>query len=350
MKDKRQLLQDVYLIILTVGLFLLMFGVISPFFTTLIIAVLIVAIFQPVFKALKKSTNKGIASFLSSLIAVLIVVIPLILISIVIVSEILAVSEQVSGFIDDNILDDTPELFYEINRTLIKINPNLQLARETFDNAIGSAAGDIANFLSQQAIVFLQNAGVIFTQLIVFFFTISLIFRDFDKIPKVLKKYGIMGGNLEVSLYKEFISTGQSLLKGTFFIAIIHAIVNTLILALFGVPNLGLVFTLLFIASLIPGGSQFVWIPVGIITGVNGGWLNGILVLAFNFVAMNLIDTVLRPAVTSSSSKVHPLLSLISVLGGLMVYGIAGLLYGPLIAVFFITIVEIYNKRFKITK
>jgi predicted PurR-regulated permease PerM len=175
-----------------------------------------------------------------------------------------------------------------------------------------------------------------------------LIFRDYERIPRVFKRYLPLSSDLEDTILTEFITTGKSVIKGIFLVSTFHAIGVTIVFYLFGVQALGVFFFLLFIASMVPGGSQFIWIPVSIAVGITSGWGVAVLMLILCLIIMNMIDTLVRPIFASGgNTKIHPLLSLISILGGLIVYGASGLLYGPLIAVLFVTLIGAYNQRFK---
>ena len=126
-----------------------------------------------------------------------------------------------------------------------------------------------------------------------------------------------------------------------------HISRDILLMYLFGAQALGVIFLAVFVASTIPGGSQLVWIPASILIGATFGALPAVALFILCFISMNAIDTLVRPALTGGSTKMNSLLSVISILGGLAVYGVAGLLYGPLIVVMFMTIISAYNRRFK---
>jgi predicted PurR-regulated permease PerM len=346
MNDNEQsgLLRDIYLVILTIIMFVLMFTLIAPFGGALLIALLLVASFQPMFKYISKYSNRYVATALSTIVVLLMVVVPLVLIISALTNEVVAFTSRAPEMINNTLNNGGLK---QINDYLGTINPNIEIDPAVLQNTLLSSISNVGNIISGLVLAVLSNIGIIFAQFIVFVFSLVLLFKDFDKLPKLVRQYVPLSNRLEDTLLEEFLTTGKGVLKGTFLVALIHAVVTTFIFALFGIQGLALFSFALFIASLIPGGSQFVWIPTVIVVGFTQGLPVAILMAVVCLVSMNLIDTVVRPNLTGGSSKVHPLLSLLSILGGLVVYGFAGLFYGPLIAVLFITLIKAYNKRFK---
>ena len=59
------------------------------------------------------------------------------------------------------------------------------------------------------------------------------------------------------------------------------------------------------------------------------------------------VDNVLRPMLVSDKAKINPVLVILSVIGGLKVMGMLGVIYGPVIMILFVTAVEIYKKYYR---
>jgi predicted PurR-regulated permease PerM len=97
--------------------------------------------------------------------------------------------------------------------------------------------------------------------------------------------------------------------------------------------------------SFIPvGGTALIWIPASIFLFIQGAFVKGIILLGLGVFVISMVDNVLRPYFLSSRTKIHPLLLFFAVLGGIEAFGLIGLVAGPLIVTFFLTLVEIYNQ------
>jgi hypothetical protein len=102
------------------------------------------------------------------------------------------------------------------------------------------------------------------------------------------------------------------------------------------------------VLSIIPGiGSALVWIPASIILMLHDHMFNGIALLVFCGLVVGSIDNLLRPVLVGKHTDMHELMIFFGTLGGLFMFGMPGLLIGPVIASLFITIWEIYGEAFK---
>jgi predicted PurR-regulated permease PerM len=102
------------------------------------------------------------------------------------------------------------------------------------------------------------------------------------------------------------------------------------------------------LAALIPLiGPALVWLPVGLIVGIDRGWLRGGGLLLWGVVVVSTIDNVVRPLLTRRGLQLHPLLVFIAVIGGLLSFGFAGLLVGPLVIALVVTVLDVYERHVK---
>ena len=67
--------------------------------------------------------------------------------------------------------------------------------------------------------------------------------------------------------------------------------------------------------------------------------------LVYNLLLVSGVDNFIRPFFIGGKVKIHPFLTLISILGGLSVFGLAGVIYGPIILVMFLTLSSLFVKN-----
>ena len=100
--------------------------------------------------------------------------------------------------------------------------------------------------------------------------------------------------------------------------------------------------------SMIPMvGSGFVLIPAAIIQIVSGNVWQGICIMAISWGLIANVDNVLRPYIVGYQAKMHLLVIFFSTIGGLAVFGIMGVIVGPVIASMFVTLIDIYGDEFR---
>ena len=121
-----------------------------------------------------------------------------------------------------------------------------------------------------------------------------------------------------------------------------------IILQIAGFPSPVIWAVITALVSLIPMlGAALVWLPTGIITLFLGNIWQGLLIIIFGALVVSTIDNFLRPKLVGDETSLHPILVFLSTLGGIALFGLAGILLGPIIVVFFVSLLDIYQIEFK---
>ena len=105
----------------------------------------------------------------------------------------------------------------------------------------------------------------------------------------------------------------------------------------------GAVMALLSIIPIV--GAFVVYIPAGLILMIGGSFLQGFLIIGIGILIISQVDNVLRPLMISGRTSIHPLLLFFSILGGISLFGLLGLILGPLIAAVFMTLLQILEYK-----
>jgi predicted PurR-regulated permease PerM len=154
-------------------------------------------------------------------------------------------------------------------------------------------------------------------------------------------------------MIKQFNDIISATIYGAIVIAIIQGILAGIGYFIFGVSS-PLVFGLLtLISAFIPFvGAALVWFPVSVSMFVSGFLVgdNAVMMKAgglFLFCALvvSTIDNFLRPKLVGEKAKVHPLVILLGVFGGLAFFGFVGIIIGPLILTLFMASLKIYQQE-----
>ena len=105
---------------------------------------------------------------------------------------------------------------------------------------------------------------------------------------------------------------------------------------------------LLVLLSMIPAlGSFIIWLPAAIIMIATGHTWEGILILVIGTSVISTIDNLLRPILVGKGTAMHPLIVLLTTLGGFVLFGISGFVIGPIIASLFLAVMSIYSHYYK---
>jgi predicted PurR-regulated permease PerM len=152
------------------------------------------------------------------------------------------------------------------------------------------------------------------------------------------------------ALILEFRDVGRSSFVGTIATALVQGVLAGVGFGIVGVPN-AITFALLTaFASFIPlVGTAMIWGPVAIYLVATDRVLAGVFILIWGLiVVMALADYVIRPRLVGKKGGGHPLLMLIALLGGIEVFGLAGLFVGPILMSLFLATLRIYEREIEI--
>jgi predicted PurR-regulated permease PerM len=136
--------------------------------------------------------------------------------------------------------------------------------------------------------------------------------------------------------------------KGSFLVALSQGIVASIGFYIFGVPEPLLWGAFTVIVALVPTvGTSLSIVPAVIYLAVTGHSGAAIGMGVWGALAVGLIDNFLGPKLVGRSTKLHPVLVLIAIVGGIQLFGILGFLIGPIIMAIFIAMLDMYRSDFR---
>ncbi|MBX2902760.1 MAG: AI-2E family transporter [Chitinophagales bacterium] len=214
------------------------------------------------------------------------------------------------------------------------------LSSDSIAQISSTAAGFIPGILSSTVNMVAQIAIMYF----VLFFMLSSA-RNFEK---WVRSYSIFSESTTQKLLSELKKMTLSNAIGIPLLGFIQAVFAGVGYWIFGVdePLLWAVITGLF--SVIPVvGSTIVWIPLSVYVYFTGSHVGAILLALYGLLVISNIDNVFRFAVQKRMADIHPLITFFGVLIGLEIFGFTGIIFGPLLIAYFITLIGIYKEEYR---
>jgi predicted PurR-regulated permease PerM len=320
-----------------------------PFLAPLLVAAATAVILHPIYAHIKKYLHiKTPRSFIASLVTVvlflLVVIIPVFLVTGKIYTEIqglYALLIDESG--RSQLIDSLNSFSQGISNMLFGIFPAYSFDSLNITEFLKSALEWVFANLDRVFGGLAKVAGYAFVFLLALFY--------FLKDGRLIVKNFISWSPL-LDTHDEFITHTlkkaiQSVFAGTVVVSLIQGLLTGLGFALFGIPAPAVWGSVAAVAAFIPGiGTSLVLIPGIIYLGVFNGIGPAIGLLVWGIIAVGLVDNILGPFLIKRGINVHPFIILISVLGGLVVFGIIGFLLGPLILALLFALLEIYRLSF----
>ncbi len=158
-------------------------------------------------------------------------------------------------------------------------------------------------------------------------------------LPLSAENTEVLGRELEMQVYSNAL--------GAPVLAILQGIVASLGFYFFNVPEFFFWGMMSGIFSLIPFvGSALVWLPAGIMALSKGNTFDGVGLILFGILVISTVDNLFRFVFQKRIADVHPLITILGIIGGVKIFGFSGLIFGPLMLSYFLILLRIYRERF----
>jgi predicted PurR-regulated permease PerM len=146
---------------------------------------------------------------------------------------------------------------------------------------------------------------------------------------------------------REFSDVAHAIVYGNTVTAFVQGAVGLVGMLIAGVPHAVVWGAAMVIAALVPVvGTGLVWAPISLLLILSGKVGDGVFLAAWGALVVGTVDNFIRPRLCGSRMALHPLIVFLSMFGGVAVFGMMGMLVGPLIASFFMAMVRIYRRDF----
>lgn len=212
----------------------------------------------------------------------------------------------------------------------------------TWNNAAERAGA----FLSAHAISLLSNSIGAITQTIVMLFLLFFLYRDNTAALRALYSMLPMERKEALDLVTSVEVTIRAAFLGHLAVAAIQGIVAAIVFALLRVTGAAPLGILTALAAMVPTfGAYVVWLPVAVYLGLAGRWLPAILLIAIGSLVISTLDNLLYPLLVGAQLRQHPAIILLALLGGVWMFGIAGLVLGPVLFSMAMALLHIWQAR-----
>jgi len=319
----------------------LSFMIIRPFLIAILSAAVLSYIFYPIFLFLlnnmpKKLRSRELSSALTCLIVIFMVLIP------VIITSNIMLGEVKSGYVFFNEFMRSSQWSPEsISPLLGKWARYLPQIKSIVSDVAGQFMGALQDYL-----VGIPNLAL---SVIILVFSSYYFLKHGNDLYRYFSELVPLPKGRYKQILIRFDDISRGMLTGQILVGIVQGILAWIGFILLGVPNALLFGFLTAIISIIPlMGAAFVWFPITIylfiIGTMTGEYSRAIILLLYGAFVISLIDNILKPKIIGERAKIHPLIVLFGILGGIQLFGIPGILIGPVILAIFDLAIEIYKE------
>lgn len=326
------------------GLFLWM---IKEFLTALLLAALLSGLFHPVFAKLKvfMGGRRALASATTVALVSALVIVPLVGFFALLATQALALTETARPWIEIQLRDRSPlsERLMD-TRFGYMLEPYKDELLQRLAGLAGTAGTWIASALSSLAQSTLSFIFMLFVMLYAQFFFL----KDGKATLYKILYYLPLPADDENRMLEKFVSVTRATIKGTLVIGALQGALGGIGLAMVGLEGSVVWGTVMAVLSVLPGiGPALVWFPVVGYLLLVGRVSEGLILLAWCVLVVSTVDNLLRPRLVGRDTQMSDLMVLLSTLGGIVLFGAAGIIIGPIVGAMFITIWDLYGVEFR---
>lgn len=325
------------------------YSMVKPFLEPIVMAILIGLLSYPVHLRLVVALKgrRATASVISCLALLLILLIPTLMLLVAVLKQGIGYSIVVKEWATEENVQQVmahPWL-QQVQSWLTRVLPEGALEPENIRSKALAAAGLMGSQFANVSTSILGSVtrfGINFTLLV---FVLFFVLRDHDKLIEFLHRAVPLSRTQEEVLFEEVKVVSKSALLGSLLTAVTQGVVGGFGLWLAGFPGVFWAVVMAF-ASLIPlVGTALVWAPAALFLAFTGEWQWALFLVAWGVVVVGSIDNFLRPLFMQGASM-NTAVVFFALIGGLQLFGIAGLIYGPLIFALALVLFKLYESEF----
>ena len=344
---KKETANKSVLLLLVLFISALFLSMIRNFLMAIFLAGIFSALAYPLYKRLTRwfGNRRAPASGLTILVILFVILLPLGGLFGIVTSQAIKVGSNVRPWIEKQIAE--PDALIE-RLSSLPFADNIMQYREDILKKAGEAVGAVSSFLIDHLSRFTFGTISVVFMLFVMLYTMFFLLMDGDKLLYKILYYLPLEDADEHRILEKFTSVTRATLKGTAVIGILQGGLSGLAFAVVGIPSAIFWGTIMTVLSIIPGiGTALVWIPAAVILALSGAVYKALGLAVFCAVVVGSLDNILRPALVGKDTQMHELMIFFGTLGGIFMFGVPGIIIGPIVAALFITIWDIYGMAFK---
>jgi predicted PurR-regulated permease PerM len=312
-------------LLLGIFLFYSMLGI----FTALLGTIVMYTLFRPFYIYLigKKKMGRAISAVIIITVSFLIIVLPILALCWMIINKLMVFQQD-------------PEL---ITGLIDKIN-KLAGSKLNQPELLQNGLLNISNWAMGAFSTVINSAFKIFINLMILYFSLYYMLVSYDTFEQTILKYLPFRTGNSLRFGRELKNVTYSNIFGQGLIAATQGLIVSIGFLIFGIPDPVFWGIISFFVCFLPVvGAPIIIVPAGLIELAMGNMISGIGIIIWGMVLVTIADNFLRFYISKKIADTHPLITLIGVIVGVPIFGIIGIVIGPLLISYFLLLVSMYE-------
>ena len=327
----------ILLIAVTAAFIWLIRGFLQPIFWAIALGIIFVPVHAKILALVKN--RESVAAGLTLIVVLLLAIFPLVGIISAVASEGAVLYERVhSGEI--NISGSLDWLALQMPAIASSLE-SVGVEPDKLKSQLSSIALQASQFMTAAIMKAGQNTVRVAVMFFLMLYLLFFVVRDGSRMLAAVVHAVPLGDERERALLNRFAEVSRATIKGTLVIGVVQGTIGGITFAVLGVGSPVLWGVVMSLLSIVPAvGPAFVWVPAAIMLAASGQVWAAVTLVFIGVIVIGLADNLLRPLLVGRDTKMPDYLILLSTLGGLFAFGLAGVVIGPIIAAFFLTVWE----------
>ena len=304
--------------------------IVRPFLNVMAWSSVSVITFHPVYQRLVRKTGRvSFSAFVCSVMVVVAVVIPLLFVTAVAIDQFLALGASLQHrFTDDTGIEAAAPLRHAYEW----LSDRLGLDDATIVAWVRQNSSELTRVVAGYTLAAAQSVADAVVSFVFVIFAMFLLFRDGDqivaKIPDLLP--------FERARTDALLARARDVIYGSVYGVVVIAVVQGALCGgmfwILGIPSAALWGMVTVVTSVLPVvGAAGVWVPGAVYLAATGDWTRAIILTVFGTAVISSVDNFLRPRLVGGRVGLSELVMFFSLLGGLQVFGVLGIVLGPVL-------------------
>jgi len=347
-QQSSQMIFRYFLVIFLITIFFLG-KLLWPFMSILVLAFVLTGTFYPIYDFFAKKMRPVPASVITCLIIFLVVFVPTVFMVGALSKEaydlyLMGTSKTVN--LDLKELFQNSHIIQRIEGFLA--NFNIEVSGEQLNKVLSELGRTVGLFLYEQASAFGSNVLKVLVNFALMLLVIFFLLIDGKKLIAYLVDLSPLPDDQDRKLMQKFHEMASVVLVVNGMSGLIQGFLGGVVFVIFGLSSPLLWGCIMAILAFFPiVGIAVVFLPASVYLFLKGRIAAGIFFVIFYLIVTSVVEYVVKPKLVGNKVQIHTLLVFISVLGGLKVFGILGIIYGPLVVTAFLTMTDIYRSSYE---
>jgi predicted PurR-regulated permease PerM len=320
-----------------------------PFFSIIVLAAVITGVFGPLFRKLNRRMRPSLASFTTCVIIFLVLFLPISFLVGILANEAYDLYLRAREAVFNKPFKDLIENSHVLEKVnFLLANFNITISAEELNQHISEIGRLVGLFLYQQATSITTN---VFMFIVNFFFMLLIVFYlliDSRRLIAFISSLSPLPDDQDLHLIQKFKDISGAILLGNGLGGLIQGTLGGIVFAVFGFRSPVLWGVVMGLLAFLPiAGIGAVLVPAAVYLFLKDHIAAGVFFLIFYAVVSGGVEYLFKPRLVGHRVQMHTLLVIFSIIGGLKLFGILGIIYGPLVVTAFLTLTDIYQSSYR---